>query len=739
MQVIKRNGKKEDFSLDKIHQILGWAVEGIEEVSVSDIEMHAQLNIYDGIPTEEIHEVLIKSAADLISEETTDYQYVAARLALYNLRKKVWGSDQAPRLHDHILSCLTQKVYDPEILQWYSESEIHKLGKYIKHDRDDLFTYAGVQQLIDKYLIKNRDTGEIYETPQFAYMLIAMTAFHSYKENRIQYIKKCYDYISTFKINLPTPLMAGLRTPIRQFASCILIDVGDSLDSIFSSVNAVAQYTAKRAGIGINVGRIRPIGSQIRAGEVRHTGLLPYLRVFQSTVKSTSQNGIRGGGATVNIPFWNVEIEDVVPLKNNAGTDENRIRQMDYCVQLSKLFYQRFLDNEEITLLSPHECPEVYNSFGMEDFDEKYKTREKDTTLKFKNKIKARDLMALITKERLETGRIYIMNIDHANTHSSFLNSIKMTNLCTEVLFPTKPLNHIDDMDAEIGVCILSAINLLETKIDEFEDVANIIVRVLDSLIDFQTYPVKAAENFCKNRRSLGVGFTNLAGFLAKNKLTYDNPESLKLINTISEKLQYSLLKASVELAKEFGKCDYYKQTKYSIGILPIDTYCKEVDKLINESNCDWESLRKEIDEHGLRHSTVTAQMPCESSSVLQNSTNGIEPVRDVISYKKAKTGNLKQVVPNYKKFSKYYTKAFDIQSNKTMTDIGAVIQKWFDQGVSLNHYYNYSHYPNKNIPKDLLIKDLIYAYKMGLKTLYYSNSTETDVESSCPSGACSI
>lgn len=744
MQVTKRDGNVEDFNIEKIHKVIMWAIDGINDVSISDIELNAKLSLQSGISTREIHQLLIKSANNLISEDSPNYQFVASRLALYAIRKDVWGSSEPPRLYEHIVKCVNSyHIYDPMILSHYCESEIHKLGKYIKHNRDENFTYAGIQQTIDKYLIKNRNTGEVYETPQFAYMLIAMTCFSKYpKDTRLSYVKRLYDHLSQFKISLPTPIMSGVRTNIKQYASCILIDVDDSLESIFSSNTAMGYYTARRAGIGSNVGRIRPINSVIRNGEVVHTGLIPFLKMFQSTVKSTSQNGIRGGGCTISVPFFHPEILDVIVLKNNAGTDDNRVKSMDYCIQFSKIFYQRLIDNSDITLFSSHECKDLYDVFGMPEFDTLYEEKEKDKTLKFRKTIKARELAELFVRERLETGRIYLMNIDHCNSHGSFKQQVNMTNLCVEVIFPTVPLKHIDDEEAEIGVCILSALNLLEVKKEEMPDVCDIIVRMLDELIDYQDYCVKAAERFCKNKRALGIGFTNLAGLLANNKIGYDSNEALLLVDEYSELLQYHLLDASTNLAKEKGCCIDYSQTKYSDGQLPIDTYKTDVDSVVTrEKSLDWELLRGKIKEFGLRNTTLTCQMPCESSSVIQNSTNGVEPVRDLISYKKSKTGVLKQVVPNIAKRGKYYTKAFDITSNSHLTNITAVIQKWMDMSISMNHYYNYTHYDGGNIPLSTLIKDMIYAYKMGIKTMYYCNTPDgsADMSASCESGACAI
>ncbi len=741
MYVTKRNGLKEEFNLDKIHRVVQNAVDGISDVSPSDIEMNAQLNLYEGITTRSIHTLLIKSANNLISEEFPNYQHVAAKLLLQQLRRDVWGSDAPPRLYEHLKQQVDNGIYDAVITEKYSESEIHKLGKYIKHNRDELYTYAGLQQMVDKYLLKNRSTSVVYETPQFAYMLIAMTCFMNYSNGvRLDLVKRSYDALSTFKINLPTPIMAGIRTRIRQYASCTLFDCGDSLNSIFNTNTAVGYYTAKRAGIGLNVGRIRPINSPIRGGEVTHTGLIPYLKVFESTVKSTSQNGIRGGSATANIPFWHTEIEDVLVLKNNAGTDDNRVRKLDYCIQLNKTFLKRFIEDKNVTLFSPSECPELYETFGSAEWDTLYEKREKDKSLKFRKTIKARDLAELLCRERLETGRIYVMLMDNVNGQNSFTAPIRMTNLCTEILQPTVPLSHIDDTAAEIGVCVLSAVNMLECRRDEYEEVCEIVVRILDFVIDHQEYPVAAAGNFAKNRRSLGVGFTNLAGFLAKSKATYESKEALELVNEYTELLQYSLLKASCKLAQEFGPCSKFSETKYAAGILPIDQSNAEAGKLVNNSTMlDWNSLRDDIKKHGLRHSTLTAQMPCESSSVIQNSTNGIEPVRELISFKKAKTGVLKQVVPGLNKYGKYYTHAFDIKSNTCVTNIAAVMQRWMDQGISLNHWYSYDHYEDGNIPLSQIMKDIIYAFRVGVKTLYYCNTPDGSEEQSCSGGACSI
>ena len=743
-KVTKANGEKEDFSVEKIHKVVEWATEGINGVSFSDVEMNANLSLYDGISTKEIHKILIKSANDLISKQSPNYQYVAARLLNMELRKDVWQCGKTYEPIDFLLFIqrnIDNGVYDPILQDKWSDQEIDKLGKYINHNRDDMFTYAGLQQMIDKYLVKNRSTGKIYETPQFAYMAIAMCLFDTIDE-----VKKAYDCYSTFKINLPTPIMAGVRTNIRQFASCVLVDVDDNLDAIFSSIHAVGKYTARRAGIGLNIGRMRPINSPIRGGEVIHTGLIPYLKNFESAVKSTSQNGLRGGSATVHVPFWHYEIEDIMVLKNNAGTDDNRVRKLDYSVQFCKLFYDRLIKNEDITLFSPHEAKGLYEAFGNnEKFEELYLKYENKRSLKFKKKISARKLAEIFARERLETGRIYSMNIDSANDHGSWNVPCYMSNLCQEIIHPTKPITSINDPEGEIGICILSALNLLELSSEkDVEDACRMAVRTLDSVIDYQDYPVLAGETFTKNRRSLGIGITNLAGFLAKNKLKYGDEAALELVHETMEQIQWNLINASCELAKEKGPCPKFEDTKYAQGLLPVDWYKKTVDELVKpEYHMDWEGLRERVKEHGLRHSTLSAIMPCESSSVIQNSTNGIEPVRSLLIHKKAKNGVLKQLVPNYHTRKNYYTMAWDMDQNRDLMNIAAVIQKFVDMSMSTNLYYNYSHFEDGNIPLSVLIKDQIYGYKYGLKNFYYANTPdgdgETEKDMGCDSGACAI
>ena len=727
--VKKRNGRGvEPLNLEKIHIMCEEACEGLAGVSASQVEIQSGIQFYDGITTAEIQEILIRSASDLIDLDHPNYQFVAARLLLFSLRKQLFGRlRECPNVLDHVQKCVKQGVYDAEILDLYSEEEFNKLESFIDHGRDFLFTYAGLRQVVDKYLVQDRSSGEIYETPQFMYLMIAATIFSKYpKETRLNYVKQYYDAISKHRINIPTPIMAGVRTPIRQFASCVLVDIDDTLDSIFSSDMAVGKYVAQRAGIGINAGRIRGINAKIRGGEVQHTGVVPFLKKFESTVRCCTQNGIRGGSATVHFPIWHQEIKDILVLKNNKGTEDNRVRKLDYSIQLSKLFYERFCENLPITLFSPHDVPGLYDSFGSDTFDELYTRYESDKSIPRKT-IGAQELILDILKERAETGRIYLMNIDHCNTHSSFKDKIEMSNLCQEITLPTKPIQHIDG-DGEIALCILSAINVGKiNRLEELDELCELAVRGLDALIDYQQYPVKAAEQSTKNRRSLGVGFIGLAHYLAKNGAKYESVKANDLVHKITERFQFALLTASNRLAMEKGPCGYFGKTKYADGVLPIDTYKKDVDEIIsNDLLCDWEFLRERILKYGLRHSTLSAQMPSESSSVVSNATNGIEPPRDYLSIKKSKKGPLKQVVPSYGTLKNNYTLLWDMPDNKGYINVVAIMQKFFDQAISGNWSYNPENYPDNEVPVSEMAKDLLTTYKYGWKTSYYQNTYDS-------------
>ena len=731
-KVRKRSGQTESLDLNKMHKMVDEACKDLAGVSASQIEINSGIQFYDGITTAEIQEILIRSASDLVDLDNPNYQFVAARLLLFALRKQLWGRmHEHPTLGYHAHQCVTQGVYDKYFFAHYSDDEIEKLNSYIDHDRDFLFTYAGLRQVVDKYLVQDRSTGDVYETPQFMYMMIAATIFAEYpKQNRLDYVKRYYDAISKHRINIPTPIMAGVRTPLRQFASCVLVDVDDTLDSIFSSDMAIGYYVAQRAGIGINAGRIRGINSKIRGGEVQHTGVVPFLKKFESTVRCCTQNGIRGGSATVHFPIWHKEIEDIIVLKNNKGTEDNRVRKLDYSIQVSKIFYERFIKNEDITLFSPHDVPGLYDAFGTPEFDELYCNYESDRSIPRKT-IGAQKLFLDLLKERAETGRMYIMNLDHCNTHSSFKDKVEMSNLCQEITLPTKPLSHIDDPEGEIALCILSAINVGKLRnLDELEELCDLSVRGLDALIDFQGYPVKAAEIGTKNRRSLGIGYIGLAHYLAKHKAKYGDQEAWQLTHDLTEAFQYYLLKASNILAVEQGACGYFDRTKYADGILPIDTYKKDVDGIVaNELNYDWESLRVSITTHGLRNSTLSAQMPSESSSVVSNATNGIEPPRGYLSTKKSKKGPLKQIVPSYGTLKNNYTLLWDMESNEGYIKIVAVMQKFFDQAISGNWSYNPENYPDNEVPVSVMANDFLTTYKYGWKTSYYQNTYDNKTD----------
>ena len=755
IKVTKRNGKQESIDMEKIHRVVQWASQDLDGVSVSQVEINAQLAFFDGIKTEDIHETIIKSAADLISTETPDYQYLAARLAIFHLRKKAFQQFTPPSLLDQITKYTELGIYDKDILAKYSKDEINEFDAHIDHWRDMSFSYAAVKQLEGKYLVQNRVSGEVYESPQFLYILIGMCLFQEYdKSERMDIVKRFYDATSTFKISLPTPIMAGVRTPTRQFSSCVLIEADDDLDSISAASGAIVKYVSQRAGIGINGGRIRSISSPIRGGEATHTGCIPFFKHFHTAVKSCSQGGVRGGAATLFYPLWHLEVEELLVLKNNTGTDENRIRHLDYGVQFNGLMYQRFLADADITLFSPHDVPGLYDSFfaDQDEFKTLYEKYEQDESIR-KRSIKARELFAKFMQERANTGRIYLQNVDHCNTHGAFdpaLAPVRQSNLCMEITLPTKPLFSVQDENGEIALCTLSAVNLgaLES-LDELEGITEIIVRSLDSLLDYQDYPIKSAEIASKNRRTLGIGVTNLAYYLAKNGKKYSDGSGNRLIHDTFEALQYYSLKASNKLAKELGACPLFPETQYAKGIMPIDSYKKDVDAFCSpELKLDWVSLRAEIVKTGLRNSTLTALMPCESSSQISNSTNGIEPPRGYVAVKQSKDGILKQIVPDYENLKSQYELLWDIKDNEGYLQLCAIMQKFIDQSISTNTHYDPSQFDGNRVPMKLFLMDLLKAYKYGIKTLYYHTTRDgaTDEQNNskpsdddCADGVCKL
>ncbi|HHQ4747338.1 MULTISPECIES: class 1a ribonucleoside-diphosphate reductase subunit alpha [Aeromonas] len=751
--VTKRNGHKEPIDLDKIHRVLDWAAEGLDNVSVSQVELKSHIQFYDGIRTADIHETIIKATADLISEQTPDYQYMAARLAIFHLRKKAYGQFEPPHLYQHVARLVDMGKYDKHLLEDYTQAEFEELNAHMDHWRDMDFSYAAVKQLEGKYLVQNRVTGEIYESPQFLYMLVAACLFSKYpKDTRLDYIKRFYDAVSTFKISLPTPIMSGVRTPTRQFSSCVLIECDDSLDSINATASSIVRYVSQRAGIGINAGRIRGLGSPIRGGEAFHTGCIPFYKYFQTAVKCCSQGGVRGGAATLFYPLWHTEVESLLVLKNNRGVEENRVRHMDYGVQINKLMYQRLIKGGDITLFSPSDAPGLYDAFfaDQDKFEELYVKYEQDPAIR-KKTLKAVDLFSLMMQERAGTGRIYIQNVDHCNTHSPFDPSVapvRQSNLCLEIALPTKPLNNIDDESGEIALCTLSAFNLgAIEKLEDLEEMADLAVRALDALLDYQDYPIAAAKKGSMGRRTLGIGVINYAYYLAKNGARYSDGSGLALTHRTFEAIQYYLLKASVQLAREFGPCPLFGETTYAQGILPIDTYKKDLDALCNEPlHLDWESLREEIKSVGLRNSTLTALMPSETSSQISNATNGIEPPRGLVSVKASKDGILKQVVPEYDRLKDQYELLWKQPSVDGYLQLVGIMQKFVDQAISANTNYDPARFEGNKVPMKQLLKDLLTAYKYGLKTLYYHNTrdgaddAQTDLQDDgCAGGACKI
>ncbi|RLA60966.1 MAG: ribonucleoside-diphosphate reductase subunit alpha [Epsilonproteobacteria bacterium] len=751
---VKRDGTRELLNLDKIHKVISWAAEGLHDVSVSEVELKSKIQFFDGIKTYDIHETIIKAAADLISEETPDYQYLSARLTVFHLRKRAYGQFAPPSLYNHVKKLVKEGWYDDEIFEMYSQAEFIELDRHIDHVRDLNFSYAGIKQLEGKYLVQDRVRGEIFESPQFLYMMVAATLFGEYpKETRLKYVKKFYDATSQFKISLPTPIMSGVRTGTRQFSSCVLIEASDSLDSINAASGAVVKYVSQRAGIGLNAGAIRAIGSPIRGGEAFHTGCIPFYKLFQSAVKSCSQGGVRGGAATLFYPLWHLEVESLIVLKNNRGVDENRARHLDYSVQLNKLMYERLIQSKDITLFSPSDVPGLYDAFfvDQEKFKTLYEKYEADPLIR-KKVIPATELFTLFCSERANTGRIYIQNVDHCNDHSSFdpkVAPIKQSNLCMEITLPTSPMNNLTDGSGEVALCTLSALNLgAIDKLEELEEVAELAVRALDSLLDYQSYPLQAAEIGSMNRRSLGVGVVNYAYYLAKNGMKYSDGSGINLTHQTFEAIQYYLLKASHKLAKEYGPCGSFSETKYAKGILPIDTYKKSIDTYCDEPlHYDWEKLRADIKKDGLRNSTLSSLMPSETSSQVSNSTNGIEPPRGFVSVKASKDGILKQVVPEFKKLKDQYELNWDIPNNDGYLKLVGVMQKFVDQAISTNTNYDPGRFKDNRVPIKLIINDILLAYKYGIKTLYYHNTRDgasdeqmvDEADDGCAGGACKI
>ncbi|OOS21837.1 class 1a ribonucleoside-diphosphate reductase subunit alpha [Moraxella lincolnii] len=761
IQVTKRDGRLELIDLDKIHKVITWAAKGLDNVSVSQVELKSHIQFYEGIKTRDIHETIIKAAADLISEQTPDYQYLAARLAIFHLRKIAYNQFEPPHLFDHVSKLTQAGRYDAHILTDYSQAEFNELNDHIDHWRDMNLAYAAVEQMAGKYLVQDRVNKQVFESPQFLYMLVGMCLFASYdtlydKDTRMDYIKRFYDATSQFRISLPTPIMSGVRTPSRQFSSCVLIECGDSLDSINATTSAIVRYVSQRAGIGVNAGRIRALGSPIRGGEAKHTGCIPFYKLFQTAVKCCSQGGVRGGAATLFYPLWHLEVESLLVLKNNRGVEDNRVRQMDYGVQINKTLYTRLIKGQHISLFSPSDVPGLYDAFfaDQDEFERLYEKYEADDNIR-KRQVPASELFSMMMQERASTGRIYVQNVDHCNTHSPFdpaIAPIRQSNLCMEIALPTKELDNINDDKGEIALCTLSAVNLGKVeKLTDIEEPAELIVRALDALLDYQDYPVIAAKNSSMQRRTLGVGVINYAYYLAKNGTRYSDESTatngaLALTHRTFEALQYYLLKASNTLAQEQAPCPAFAETTYAQGILPIDTYKADLDKICAEPlHYDWESLRADIKNHGLRNSTLTALMPSETSSQIANATNGIEPPRGLVSIKASKDGILKQVVPDIDRLRHQYELLWHMPNNDGYLKLVAIMQKFVDQSISANTNYDPSRYEGGRVPMKVLLKDLLTAYKLGIKTLYYhntrdgANDTQENIDDGCAGGACKL
>jgi len=734
IQVTKRGGDKELLNIEKLHKVVFYACENITGVSPSEVELKSQIQFHNGVTSKEIQETLIKAAADLISAETPNYQYVGGRLINYALRKEVYGGFEPWHIKKLVDKNTAAGFYDAELVTKYSDEEWDKIDTFIKHERDDALTYVAMEQLRGKYLVQNRVSGEIFETPQMCYILIAASLFQDYPvETRLQWVKEYYDAISLHDISLPTPVMAGVRTPQRQFSSCVLIETDDSLDSINATAAAVVKYVSQKAGIGIGGGSIRAIGSPIRKGDAYHTGIIPFYKHFQSAVKSCSQGGVRGGAATIYYPVWHLEVEDMLVLKNNKGTEENRVRHMDYGVQFNKLMYERLVTGGDITLFSPADVPGLYDAFfaDQDKFRELYETAERNTRLR-KKTIAASELFSSFMEERKNTGRIYLQNVDNANDHGAFLPDvapIKQSNLCAEIDLPTKPLKDLNDPEGEISLCTLSAINWgnIRTPAD-FERVCRLAVRGLDALLSYQNYPILAAQLSTEKRRPLGVGIINFAYWLAKNDLNYQHIDAngLALVDEWAEAWSYYLIKASADLAVEFGAPSGNMETKYGHGITPNQTYKKDLDELVpHVERMDWDTLRAQLKDTGIRNSTLMALMPAETSAQIANATNGIEPPRSLISIKQSKHGVLKQVVPEYKRLKNKYDLLWDQQSPEGYIKIMAVLQKYIDQGISVNTSYNPIYFEDEKIPMSTMLQHLLMFYKLGGKQLYYFNTND--------------
>ena len=736
INVVKRNGNREPMAIEKWQTQVAKICSGIADVSQSMVEIKAQLHFYDGITTKDIDGITLRAIVDLIDVESnpdvghTNYQYVAGKQRLSMLRKDVYGSYEPPRLYDIVKRNVETGLYTPELLEWYSEEDWDKMNTIIDHSRDEQYSYAAIEQLIEKYLVKNRSTKEIYETPQVRYMVAAATVFHKEEPNsaRLRYIKEYYNCASDGLFTLATPVLAGLGTPTKQFSSCVLIRSDDNLDSIFASGEMMAKYASKRAGIGLEIGRLRPLGSPIRGGEIMHTGMIPFLKKWFGDLRSCSQGGIRNASATVFYPIWHHQFDDLIVLKNNQGTEETRVRHMDYGVVLSAFFWKRFKDKENITFFDPNQVPELYEAFysNTQRFEELYVKYEKRKDLRTKTMSADEVFRSGILKERTDTGRIYLVFIDNVMKQGPFdpeYHTIYQSNLCCEILLPTKSFNRLDDEEGRIALCTLGSINWGAFRNPEdMRRACRILQRSLNNILDYQDFLSIQSKLSNDEIRPLGIGITNLAYWHAKRSLQYGDKDALAEVKSWMEHQAYYLTEATVELAKERGACLHSDKTRYGQGVFPWELRANGVNELADFApELDWETLRVAMKEHGVRNATLMAVAPVESSSVVINSTNGIEMPMSLISVKESKAGSLTQVVPEYHKLKNKYQMMWAQTDCAGYLKTAAVIAAYVDQSISTNTFYNPAHYADRKVPTTLIAKNLMQAHMWGLKTFYYS------------------
>jgi ribonucleoside-diphosphate reductase alpha chain len=736
--VQKRDGSREALSLEKWQTQIAKVCAGIADVSQSMIEIKAQLHFYDGITTKEIDGITLRAIVDLIDVESnpdvghTNYQFVAGKQRLSMLRKDVYGSYEVPHLYDIVKKNVAAGLYTPELLEWYTEDDWNRMNDMLDHAKDEQYSYAAIEQLIEKYLVKNRATKETYETPQIRYMVAAATVFHKEEPNsaRMRYIKEYYNAASDGLFTLATPVLAGLGTPTKQFSSCVLIRSDDDLDSIFASGEMMAKYASKRAGIGLEIGRLRSLGAPIRGGEIQHTGMIPFLKKWFGDLRSCSQGGIRNASATVFYPIWHLQFDDLIVLKNNQGTEETRVRHMDYGVVLSAFFWRRFKNKENITFFDPNEVPDLYEAFYKDTslFEQLYVKYERQSGLRKKTMSAEEVFKSGILKERTDTGRIYLVFIDNVMNQGPFdpeYHTIYQSNLCCEILLPTKSFKRLDDPNGRIALCTLGSINWGAFRNPEdMRRACRILHRSLNNILDYQDFLSIQSKLSNDEIRPLGIGITNLAYWHAKRGLKYGEADALSEVKTWQEHQSFYLTEMSVELAKERGRCLGSDQTRYGQGVFPWELRAPGVNELTDFSpELDWETLRAQMKEHGVRNATNGAVAPVESSSVVINSTNGIEMPMSLISTKESKAGSFTQVVPEYHnpKVRKNYQLMWEQKDCEGYIKTAAVIAAYTDQSISTNTFYNPAHFADRKVPTTLIAKNLMQAHMWGLKTFYYS------------------